>query len=71
MKVKVICENGEILVKQEFEDKTIDFDYILFIDALYSKRDVSLDVDDNLDILEKEKLNEMFEQIKNCVANQE
>jgi len=60
-------EDGQIIAKMQNGENVIDFDYVVLLKNLMATEQVSITFESGIEEIEQEKINELFEKIKQCV----
>lgn len=64
MKIRITKENKEIVTKFENDDMSIsDFDYVILIKQLFCGQIPELEFSEDIEELDKEKIQEMYSKI--------
>ena len=60
-------EDGQIVAKMQNGENVVDFDYVVLLKKLIATEQVSITFESGIEEIEQEKINELFEKIKQCV----
>ena len=60
-------EDGQIIAKMQNGENVVDFDYVVLLKNLMATEQVSITFESGIEEIEQEKINELFEKIKQCV----
>lgn len=59
--------DGQIIAKMQNGENVVDFDYVVLLKKLIATEQVSITFESGIEEIEQEKINELFEKIKQCV----